>query len=220
MSPVVLQILFFFVAAGSVFAILFFTSVSEAEVNGDSSGIPTRPLAGETMGVSKKFSQIIMRSITQPREIFVHSKNMLGRMRGEREQSVLDKNFEQASERTFSLEDVAPPAPSAIRNEKSATARAKAKPAPKLVQKLQDQFEQRNEVGNEGVADPEEEFWLGILRQNPHNAHPYKKLGEIYLNKGAYKEAQASLAFALRKSPEDKDVMALLAQLKERQGKK
>lgn len=79
---------------------------------------------------------------------------------------------------------------------------APAKTELKIVKRLQDHSLQKEQ---EGPLSSEEEFWLGVLRQNPRNPHPYKRLAEIYMQRGEHAEARAALAYVLRRNPQDEE---------------
>lgn len=64
------------------------------------------------------------------------------------------------------------------------------------------------------AASSYEEFWLGILRQNPKNPHPYKRLGEIYMQQGLYEEAEAVFAYALKHNAKDLELTSWIKNIK------
>ncbi|MBI2462628.1 MAG: hypothetical protein HYV65_00040 [Candidatus Spechtbacteria bacterium] len=78
----------------------------------------------------------------------------------------------------------------------------------------QEQSVQISPVSIVSTNSEEEEFWLSVLRQNPHNPHPYKKLGEIYMNRGEYHEAKAAFVYVLKRNPDDQETMKWLENIK------
>ncbi len=229
MPSVVLQILFFLVVGVCVLGILTFFSAGEKEADTSDSSAQEKSATRSNrmpnfqgilsvfLDLPKKSSQILRNSTKQPRDIFVHTREILGRVRGQEQPSVLDRTFERDPEKSFFLKDMRPSASSTDVSPRRIA--VKVKQAPKIAQKIQDQFIERSQEEKK-EAENEEEFWIGILRQNPHSAHPYKKLGEIYLKRGEYKEAQASLSFALTKDPNDQEAAILLAEAKEKRSVK
>lgn len=59
-----------------------------------------------------------------------------------------------------------------------------------------------------------EDFWINLIKSNPQNAYPYKKLGELYEEDQKLKEAREAFRYALRLSPSDKSIQEHLRTLK------
>lgn len=60
-----------------------------------------------------------------------------------------------------------------------------------------------------------EDFWLNLIKENPKNPYPYKKLGEWYAQNNKQREAIEVLAYAVKLDPSDGNVKKQLADLKE-----
>ncbi|MDX1608453.1 MAG: hypothetical protein R3251_04560 [Candidatus Spechtbacterales bacterium] len=60
-----------------------------------------------------------------------------------------------------------------------------------------------------------EEFWLNLIKDNPKNPYPYKKLGEWYARNNQQNEAIEVLAYAVKLDPSDGNVKKQLADLRE-----
>ncbi|MFY9458003.1 MAG: hypothetical protein WAP23_03720 [Candidatus Spechtbacterales bacterium] len=66
----------------------------------------------------------------------------------------------------------------------------------------------------DGGGEFDEQYWLGIIKEEPKSAYPYKKLGEIYLIREDFREARSSFQYALKLDPSDKEAVARLTELR------
>lgn len=60
----------------------------------------------------------------------------------------------------------------------------------------------------------DETYWINLLKHEPHNSYPYKKLGEIYTGREDFKEARIVLKHALKLDPSDNEAKAMIEGLK------
>jgi len=58
-----------------------------------------------------------------------------------------------------------------------------------------------------------EEFWLNLIKDNPKNPYPYKKLGEWYIEQGQKDFALKTFKYALKLDPKDGNLRRRLAEL-------
>lgn len=70
----------------------------------------------------------------------------------------------------------------------------------------------------EGKSD--EQYWLGVINEEPQSPYPYKKLGEIYIAREDFREARAVFRHALRLDPLDKVIQGKMEELRGRKTKK
>ncbi len=73
---------------------------------------------------------------------------------------------------------------------------------------------------NDKDGEFDEQYWLGIVKEEPESAYPYKKLGEIYLAREDFHEARSSFKYALKLDPADKEAVAKLVELRGKRTRK
>jgi len=117
---------------------------------------------------------------------------------------VLRETFEAENKRKFTWEEV----------HKKIETGVPVRPAKERKLKLVFRLEEHAKRRASASKSSEEQFWLGVLRQNPRNPHPYKRLGQIYMEQGEHKEARAALAYALKRNPDDWETEKWLKDLK------
>ena len=110
-----------------------------------------------------------------------------------------------------------------------------------LTNRLREKNRQKREGGGRGPANPDltgrgggasfislhaqggafdEQYWLGILKQDPQSSYPYKKLGEIYIAREDFHEARSVLKHALQFDPSDKEIQMRMEELRGKKTKK
>lgn len=60
----------------------------------------------------------------------------------------------------------------------------------------------------------DEQYWIDVLKQDRESSFPCKKLGEIYIARGDFREARAILKYALKLDPNDDGTKSKLAELR------
>lgn len=60
----------------------------------------------------------------------------------------------------------------------------------------------------------DENYWVEVLKQEPKNVYPCKKLGEIYTAREDFREARAILKYAVKLEPNDEEAKGMLEGLK------
>lgn len=73
---------------------------------------------------------------------------------------------------------------------------------------------------NDGDGEFDEQYWLGIIKEEPKSVYPYKKLGEIYLAREDFREARSSFKYAVKLDPADKEAAAKLEELRGKRTRK
>lgn len=73
---------------------------------------------------------------------------------------------------------------------------------------------------NQTNTDFDENYWIRVLKEDEKNPYPYKKLGEIYLARGYFKEAREVLRCALKINPEDLEAKAKFEELRGKRTKR
>lgn len=66
----------------------------------------------------------------------------------------------------------------------------------------------------DGDSEFDEKYWIGVLKQDPTSSFTYKKLGEIYIARGDFKEARTVLKYAVKLDPEDEEIAKKLDSIK------
>ena len=100
-----------------------------------------------------------------------------------------------------------------------------------LTTRLREKSRQKREGGGHGGGASfislrtqggklDEQYWLGILKQDPRSSYPYKKLGEIYIARQDFHEARSVLKHALRLEPLDKEIQVQMEGLRGKRTKK
>lgn len=101
----------------------------------------------------------------------------------------------------------------------------------KVREKRASRIEQEKEIKKEGSdsslialnqvhTEFDENYWIRVLKEDVKSPYPYKKLGEIYLARGYFKEAREVLRRALKFSPDDGEVKAKLEELRGKRAKR
>lgn len=101
----------------------------------------------------------------------------------------------------------------------------------KVRQKRASRMEEGKEVKKEGSdsslialnqmnTEFDENYWIRVLKEDAKSPYPYKKLGEIYLARGYFKEAREVLRCALKLNPEDLETKAKFEELRGKRTKR
>lgn len=64
------------------------------------------------------------------------------------------------------------------------------------------------------LGEKGEQFWIEVIKSDPQNPHPYKKLGEWYLENNKDKFAIETFEYAARLDPDDAQIKEYLQNLK------
>lgn len=67
---------------------------------------------------------------------------------------------------------------------------------------------------NNGNSQFDETYWMRVLKQNRESPYPYKKLGEIYIARGDFREARSLFRYAFKLDPRDLEAQGKLEELK------
>ena len=66
----------------------------------------------------------------------------------------------------------------------------------------------------------DEQYWLGIIKEEPQSLYPYKKLSDIYIAREDFREARWALKCALKLDPADGEAKAKMDGLRGKRTKK
>ena len=58
-----------------------------------------------------------------------------------------------------------------------------------------------------------EDFWIGLIENEPDNPYLYKKLGEFYVSQGKRQFARETFQYALKLSPDDESIKQRLKEV-------
>lgn len=58
-----------------------------------------------------------------------------------------------------------------------------------------------------------EDFWIGLIENEPENPYLYKKLGEFYVSQGKRQFARETFQYALKLSPDDESIKQRLKEV-------